>query len=103
MAADTVRVFGAGIDERPAAFALEIRDAGLIHFEKDRAVENESEHQTFAINAGAAEHALHRHRTELREKVTDELGVQAGNPSSGHLDRDRPHEVALTDVDAAMA
>jgi hypothetical protein len=39
----------------------------------------------------------------LREKVTDELGVQAGNPSSGHLDRDRPHEVALTDVDAAMA
>ncbi len=46
--------FGAGIDKRPAAFALEIRDAGLVHFEKDRAVENKPEHQPVGPDAGAA-------------------------------------------------
>jgi hypothetical protein len=43
----------------------------------DRAVEDEREHQAVAEDAGAAEHAPHRHRTERCEKLADEFGVQA--------------------------
>ena len=81
MAADTARAFSTGVNEGLASFAFEIRDAGLIDLEIDRGVENEPEHETFGIKAGAAEQALHRHRTELREQFADEVGIQAGNPS----------------------
>ena len=51
--------FSARIGERPAAFAFEIRNIGLVHFEMDRAVDDQPEHETVGENAGAAEHALH--------------------------------------------
>src|SRR5689334_10939857 len=76
-AADAARTLGAGVDKRLGAFALKIRNACLVHLEIDRAVEYEREHQTFAENAGAAEHAPHSHRTKRREQLADEFGVQA--------------------------
>src|SRR5208282_1730266 len=45
-AADAAFAFGAGIDERPAALALEIRNAGFVHFEENRAVENKRKHKS---------------------------------------------------------
>src|SRR3984893_19014878 len=48
----------------------------------DRAVDNQAEHETIGEDAGAAEHALHRHQAELREQVADEFGVQAWPPQS---------------------
>ena len=60
----------------PAAFALEIRDVGLVHFEMDRAVDDQPEHEAVGENAGAAEHAPYRYRAEFGEQVADEFGVQ---------------------------
>ena len=36
------------------------------------------EHQAVGPDAGAAEHALDRHRTKRREQLADEFGVQGG-------------------------
>jgi hypothetical protein len=53
------------------------RDARCVDFQKDRAVELEREHQSFAVDAGAAEHAPDRHRAERREQIANEFGVHA--------------------------
>jgi hypothetical protein len=82
MARRPVRAFSTRIGERPAAFAFEIRNVGLVHFEMDGAVDDQPEHETVRENAGAAEHAFHRHRSKLREQVADEFGVQDQPPQS---------------------
>jgi hypothetical protein len=51
---------------------------GRVDLEIDGAVENEPEHEAFGEDAGAAEHAPHRHHAKLREQFADELGIQAG-------------------------
>ena len=78
--ADAAGAFGAGIDERPASLAFEIRNAGFVHFEINRAVENQREHEAVGPDAGAAEHALHRNRAEGCKKFANEFRVQAADP-----------------------
>ena len=62
---------------RRTAGCLRARNPGcsFVNLEKDRAVENQPEHETVGIKPGAAEQPLHRHRAELREQVADEFGV----------------------------
>ena len=78
--ADLAGTLGAGIDEGPAALAFEVRNAVLVDAQKYRAVEKEPEHQSFAEDAGAAEHAPDHDRAERREQVADEFGVHWAVP-----------------------
>ena len=66
-----------GINKRGAAFAFELWNAGRIHSEIDRAIEDDREHQSLGVKPGAAEHALHCYRTERCEQFVNEVGIQA--------------------------
>ena len=73
-------ILGERINKWRAALTLETRNAGFVHSQIDRAVENEPEHQALGINAGAAEHPFHGHGPKRREQFVNEVGVQANDP-----------------------
>jgi hypothetical protein len=60
--------------ERRKLFALEHRSIAFAGLEIDEAVGDQAEHRVVGIDAGAAEHAAHRDRTEGGKQLDDVVG-----------------------------
>ena len=98
MAADAAAALGPGVNERLAAFALEIGNAGSVDFEIDRAVEHEPEHQAHPRQVGVpvdprdAELRQHIPVQGLANHVAQYRHGAWQQPALSDLRGDEPHQ-----------